>query len=168
MNNRSSFKRIEHYDPNETLELVMNTSQSYLFEINGAQRTLSDTFALNGINLRMQPGEIIGFVGANGAGKTTVIRALLGLLHLDSGEIRLFGQPFGANAPDTVQRELRGRIGVVFDTCPLHCSHLPAMGCRRVRQSFARFRHQAKNEGEEPLARHEHEATACLCAFPRR
>ena len=42
----------------------------------------------------------------------------MGLLHLDSGEIRLFGQPFGANAPDTVQRELRGRIGVVFDTCP--------------------------------------------------
>ena len=96
----------------------MNIPQSYLFEINGAQRTLSDTFALNGINLRMQPGEIIGFVGANGAGKTTVIRALLGLLHLESGEIRLFGQPFGANAPDTVQRELRGRIGVVFDTCP--------------------------------------------------
>ena len=96
----------------------MNTSQSYLFEINGAKRTLSDTFALKDINLRMQPGEIIGFVGANGAGKTTVIRALLGLLHLDSGEIRLFGQPFGANAPDTVQRELRGHIGVVFDTCP--------------------------------------------------
>ena len=96
----------------------MNTPQSYLFEINGAQRTLSNTFALNGINLRMQPGEIIGFVGANGAGKTTVIRALLGLLHLDGGEIRLFGQPFGANAPDTAQRELRGRIGVVFDTCP--------------------------------------------------
>ena len=118
MNNRSSFKRIEHYDPNETLELVMNTSQSYLFEINGAKRTLSDTFALKDINLRMQPGEIIGFVGANGAGKTTVIRALLGLLHLDGGKIHLFGQPFGANAPDSVQRELCGRIGVVFDTCP--------------------------------------------------
>lgn len=96
----------------------MNTSQSYLFEINGAKRTLSDTFALKDINLRMQPGEIIGFMGANGAGKTTVIRALLGLLHLDGGEIRLFGQPFEANAPDIAQRELRGRIGVVFDTCP--------------------------------------------------
>ena len=74
--------------------------------------------AVDDLTLSVGRGEIFGLLGPNGAGKTTVIRALLGLLHLDGGEIHLFGQPFGANAPDTVQRELRGRIGVVFDTCP--------------------------------------------------
>ena len=89
-----------------------------LFEVRGASRRLSDDFALADVNIALQPGEIVGFVGANGAGKTTVIRAILGLLHLDSGNVRLFGQPFGATAPAEAQRRLRGRIGVVFDTCP--------------------------------------------------
>lgn len=89
-----------------------------LFELRGARCRLSETFALQNVNIALQPGEIVGFVGANGAGKTTVIRALLGLLHLDGGEVRLFGQPFGANAPTAVQRQVRSRIGVVFDTCP--------------------------------------------------
>lgn len=89
-----------------------------LFELRGARCRLSETFALQNVNIALQPGEIVGFVGANGAGKTTVIRALLGLLHLDDGEVHLFGQPFGANASTAVQRQVRGCIGVVFDTCP--------------------------------------------------
>lgn len=89
-----------------------------LFEVRGAQRRLSEDFALDEVNLALQPGEIVGLVGANGAGKTTIIRALLGLLHLDGGEVRLFGTPFGPNAPDEVQRRLCERLGVVLDTCP--------------------------------------------------
>lgn len=89
-----------------------------LFELRNASRRISETFALKNISVSLRPGEILGFVGANGAGKTTVIRALLGLLHLDSGEVRLFGQPFGADAPAAAQRQARSRIGVVFDTCP--------------------------------------------------
>ena len=89
-----------------------------LFEISGASRHVSEKFSLCNVNLAARPGEIIGFVGANGAGKTTVIRALLGLLRIDAGEVRLFGEPFGANAPDAEQRRLRARIGVVLDSCP--------------------------------------------------
>lgn len=89
-----------------------------LFEVSSASRRLSETFALRNVNLALRPGEIVGFVGANGAGKTAVIRAILGLLHLDAGEVRLFDEPFGVNAPNEAQRRLRGRIGVVFDTCP--------------------------------------------------
>ena len=48
-------------------------------------------------------------------------------MKLDAGEVRLFGEPFGPNAPDSTQRHVRSRIGVVFDTCPLsggihHCT----------------------------------------------
>ncbi|MBN2925647.1 MAG: ABC transporter ATP-binding protein, partial [Bifidobacterium sp.] len=64
------------------------------------------------------PGEIVGFVGANGAGKTTMIRVALGLQHIGAGEVKLFGEPFGADASDRVQRAVRSRIGVVLDACP--------------------------------------------------
>lgn len=47
--------------------------------------------ALDGLDLEVAPGEVHGFLGPNGAGKTTTIRILLGLLHHDSGEVRLFG-----------------------------------------------------------------------------
>ena len=89
-----------------------------LLEIKDAQRQIGDSFALCNVNLAVAPGEIVGFVGTNGAGKTTTIRAALGLMKLDAGEVRLFGEPFGPNAPDSTQRHVRSRIGVVFDTCP--------------------------------------------------
>ena len=89
-----------------------------LLEIKDAQRQIGDSFALRNVDLAVAPGEIVGFVGANGAGKTTTIRAALGLMKLDAGELRLFGEPFGPNAPDGTQRRVRSRIGVVFDTCP--------------------------------------------------
>ncbi|GAA5784558.1 ABC transporter ATP-binding protein [Chitiniphilus shinanonensis] len=49
--------------------------------------------ALDDINLSIQPGEAFGFIGANGAGKSTTIKALLGLLTPDDGHASLFGLP---------------------------------------------------------------------------
>ncbi len=47
---------------------------------------------LDGIELQVPQGSIYGFLGANGSGKTTTLRLMLGLLEQQSGEIRLFGQ----------------------------------------------------------------------------
>lgn len=59
-----------------------------------------ETVALNGIDLSIKPGELVALLGANGAGKTTAVRILLGLAAPTSGEARVFG----ANP-----REARGR-----------------------------------------------------------
>ena len=56
--------------------------------------------------------------GRKCAGKTTTIRAALGLIKPDAGEVHLLGQRCDANAPDETQRHLRSRIGLVLDTCP--------------------------------------------------
>ena len=89
-----------------------------LLDIRHVSCDLSDSFAMRDVNLAVAPGEIVGFVGANGAGKTTMIRVALGLQHIGAGEVKLFGEPFRTDASDQVQRSVRARIGVVLDTCP--------------------------------------------------
>ncbi len=49
--------------------------------------------ALDGLDLVVAPGEVHGFLGPNGSGKTTTLRILLGLVRPDAGEVRLLGQP---------------------------------------------------------------------------
>jgi ABC-2 type transport system ATP-binding protein len=48
-------------------------------------------FALEDIHLELPRGQIMGLIGANGAGKSTTIRILMGLVHQDSGEVRVLG-----------------------------------------------------------------------------
>jgi ABC-2 type transport system ATP-binding protein len=50
-------------------------------------------FALENIYLKLPTGSIMGFIGANGAGKSTTIRILMGLVHQDSGQVRVLGHP---------------------------------------------------------------------------
>jgi ABC-2 type transport system ATP-binding protein len=49
--------------------------------------------ALDGMDLTVAPGEVHGFLGPNGSGKTTTLRILLGLVKPDAGEVRLLGRP---------------------------------------------------------------------------
>ncbi len=54
-------------------------------------RGRSSARALDGLDLRVEPGQVVGFLGPNGAGKTTALRILLGMLRADGGRARLFG-----------------------------------------------------------------------------
>ena len=63
--------------------------------------------AVNGVSLEIEPGELRVILGANGAGKTTILKTLLGLLRPRSGEIR-----FG-NGADLSRGEVDGPV----DTC---------------------------------------------------
>jgi len=60
--------------------------------------------SVDGVNLKINKGEIFGFLGPNGAGKTTTIRMLLGLIKPTKGEIELFGQDFTKNRTKILQR----------------------------------------------------------------
>ena len=50
---------------------------------------------VRGLDLTIEPGEVLGILGANGSGKSTTIRGLLGLTPILAGEVRLFGTPRG-------------------------------------------------------------------------
>src|SRR5512132_1434646 len=59
--------------------------------IAGLVKTFGPTRALDGLDLEVRDGEVHGFLGPNGAGYTTTIRILLGLLRADSGSATLLG-----------------------------------------------------------------------------
>jgi ABC-2 type transport system ATP-binding protein len=62
-----------------------------VISVAGLVKTFGPTRALDGLDLDVREGEVHGFLGPNGAGKSTTIRVLLGLLHPDSGSVRLLG-----------------------------------------------------------------------------
>lgn len=88
---------------------MMNTPVQTLAQLRGVHRRYGRTVALDGIDLSLQRGEVLALLGANGAGKSTAIALLLGLLVPDRGEAMLFGQAPGALAA-------RRRSGVMLQS----------------------------------------------------
>jgi ABC-2 type transport system ATP-binding protein len=73
-------------------------------ELESIVKTFGAVRALDGFDLRVEAGEIHGFLGPNGSGKSTTMRVLLGLLRADSGRVRLLGGDPWRQAPDLHRR----------------------------------------------------------------
>lgn len=69
-----------------------------------------DRFSLKDITFSLQEGCITGFIGINGAGKTSTIKAILGLILKDSGTVKFLGKDM-----DDHERKSKNKIGVVLD-----------------------------------------------------
>jgi len=80
-----------------------------LLEIKNLCKNYKD-FSLKNVSLTLPRGFIMGLIGKNGAGKTTMIRSILNMANIDSGEIKVFGL-------DSIKdsHTLKQRTGVVFD-----------------------------------------------------
>nr|WP_244529441.1 ABC transporter ATP-binding protein [Pseudovibrio denitrificans] len=76
---------------------------------------------LENLNLDVYRGEVLGFVGASGMGKSVLMRAVLGLTRRRSGTIEVFGQDFD-EATDSMRREIEQRWGVLFQQGALFSS----------------------------------------------
>ena len=72
-----------------------------------------DNFSLRDVSFQVPKGRIVGFIGENGAGKSTTINLILNELKKDGGQIQLFGR-------DNTIFSVREDIGVVFDSCNFH------------------------------------------------
>ena len=71
-------------------------------ELNGVTKRYGPVTAVDGLTLTLQPGRVTGFVGANGAGKSTTIRMLLGLTRPSEGTITIDGKAY-ADLPHPIQ-----------------------------------------------------------------
>lgn len=78
-----------------------------MLKITHLQKNYKD-FSLD-CSMEVQPGMITGLIGKNGSGKSTTFKAALGLIHVDGGEIELFGKKTAELTPEDKQK-----LGVVF------------------------------------------------------
>ncbi|MBR5743086.1 MAG: ATP-binding cassette domain-containing protein, partial [Clostridia bacterium] len=76
-----------------------------VLEVTGLEKAYP-SFKLEKVGFTVAKGEIVGFVGRNGAGKSTTLKSILGLVHPDAGNVSFFGLDFAGH-----QREIRQRIG---------------------------------------------------------
>ena len=74
-----------------------------------------DGFTLDNVSFDVPKGSIMGFIGQNGAGKSTTIRSLLNIIPVDGGEIKILGLDHLKN-----EKEIKERIAVVFDELPFN------------------------------------------------
>jgi ABC-2 type transport system ATP-binding protein len=66
-------------------------SEAFAVDVENVVKSFGTLRALDGITLRVKPGEIYGLLGPNGSGKTTLIRAIVGLVAPDSGTVTVLG-----------------------------------------------------------------------------
>ena len=65
--------------------------------VDGLHKRYGEMIALQDMTFQVAPGEIFGFVGSNGAGKSATMRIILGVLSADAGEVRLGDSPIDLN-----------------------------------------------------------------------
>lgn len=74
-----------------------------------------DGFVLGELSFVVPKGSIMGFVGQNGAGKSTTIKSILNIVKKDSGDIKIFGLDSEKN-----EKKIKENIAIVFDSLPFH------------------------------------------------
>lgn len=78
-------------------------------EVAGLRKRYGPKQAVDGLDLRVDRGEIVAILGPNGAGKTTTVEILEGYRHRDEGHVRVLGED-----PQTAGRVWRSRLGIVL------------------------------------------------------
>ncbi len=101
-----------------------------ILELDGIHKSFRQGFlgrrarVLRGVDLSVEPGEVFGLLGHNGAGKSTTMKIALGLLRADAGTVRVFGR-------EGVDRRARARLGWLSEEIGLY-PHLDAVEMLRL------------------------------------
>ena len=100
-----------------------------ILQVEGLSKTYG-SFHLDDISFSLPPGYIMGFIGRNGAGKTTTIKAMLDLVHRDSGQVTILGKDYYAN-----ELELKKVIGLTLGGV----TYYPTTKLNTITDVFRRF-----------------------------
>ncbi|SCL95019.1 ABC transporter ATP-binding protein [Sporanaerobacter sp. PP17-6a] len=85
--------------------------KNLIIETKKLNKKYGKQIVVNNVDLHIEQGEIYGLLGRNGAGKTTIMKMILGLVSITSGEINVFGQKLKGN-----EQQIYPRIGAIIET----------------------------------------------------
>ena len=116
--------------------------------VTGLVKSFGDVRALDGVDLYVPPGSVLGLLGPNGAGKTTAVRVLTTLLKPDAGTVLVTGLDVVRDAA-----ELRGRIGLAGQYAAVDENLTGLENLVMVGRLYGERRAEAKRRGQELLER---------------
>lgn len=114
-----------------------------IVEFNQVIKSFKQQIILNEVSFSVPQGSVFGFLGNNGAGKSTTVRLMLGLLKPSHGDIKLFNSPAHKVLPQALNK-----VGCIVDTPALY-QHLTAADYLSIPQ---RLKHLPKSEIDRVLA----------------
>ena len=85
--------------------------KNYIIETKNLTKVYGEQKAVNSVNLHIEKGSIYGLLGRNGAGKTTIMKMILGLTDITDGEVSVFNQNIKGN-----EKKIYPRIGAIIET----------------------------------------------------
>jgi len=92
--------------------------REHVLEIEGLHKRFGSQTVLDGLDLQVARGEIVGLLGPNGCGKSTTLNIVCGLLDADAGQVRIGGEPVSARTA--------ARVGLCPQSSALYADLLPA------------------------------------------
>ena len=119
-----------------------------ILELHGIHKTFRTGFlgvrmpVLKGLDLAVEPGEVYGFLGHNGAGKSTTMKVILGLIKPDAGRVTVFGK-------DGAGRDARARIGYLGEEVGLYPNITATEALLFLGELFRMSRAQARARADE-------------------
>ncbi|WP_281323960.1 ATP-binding cassette domain-containing protein [Flavobacterium sp. IMCC34518] len=119
-------------------------STETILELNNVCKSFGDNAVLKGITLSVKKGENLVILGRSGSGKSITIKCLVGLIHADEGEIKIFGTEI-TKLNETDLNDIRVRIGFLFQNGALYDS-------MTVRQNLEfTLKHHSPNASSEEI-----------------
>ncbi|MGA8008144.1 MAG: ribosome-associated ATPase/putative transporter RbbA, partial [Thiomonas sp.] len=107
--------RSDHAAESAKIGTVVDASAPAAIEAAGLTKRFGDFVAVDHVDLRIARGEIFGFIGSNGCGKTTTMKMLTGLLPASEGHVRVLGEE-----PNPADVQTRSRVGYMTQAFSLY------------------------------------------------
>jgi ABC-2 type transport system ATP-binding protein len=112
-------------------------------QIDDVHKWFGSHHVLDGFSLRVEPGEVVGLLGPNGCGKSTVLNIVSKLLPYDVGQVRLMGKPLN---------EMSYRAREMVGVCTQHCALYPDLFPAENLHFFARLYGLSERDRHERVA----------------
>ena len=118
-----------------------------MLELQNLKKAFEDHVAVAGLSFTLEKGEVLGFLGQNGAGKSTTMRMIAGVLEPDSGDAIVNGHSI-----TSARRKAQSQIGYLPEGAPLYRDMTPLTFLRFMADAHALQRSERKNAVDRGIA----------------